>query len=50
MKLMFVYESMARWGGIERVWTDKINWLVNKGYDIKIITTIQTPVRDKKTV
>lgn len=41
MKLMFVYESMARWGGIERVWTDKINWLVNKGYDIKIITTIQ---------
>lgn len=41
MKLMFVYESMARWGGIERVWTDKINWFVNTGYDVKLITTIQ---------
>lgn len=32
---------MAHWGGIERVWTDKINWLVNNGYDIKLLTTKQ---------
>ncbi len=32
---------MARWGGIERVWSDKINWLVNNGFDVKLITTIQ---------
>lgn len=32
---------MARWGGIERVWTDKFNWLADKGYDIKLLTTKQ---------
>lgn len=41
MKILYVYESIARWGGIERVWTDKINWLVNNGHDVELVTTIQ---------
>lgn len=42
MKILYVYESIARWGGIERVWTDKINWLADNGHDVKLITTIQS--------
>lgn len=41
MRLLYIYESMARWGGIERVWSDKINWFINNGYDVKLITTQQ---------
>ena len=41
MKIIFIYKSMICWGGIERVWTDKINWLVNNGHEVRLVTTIQ---------
>ena len=42
MRIMFVYESMARWGGIERIWTDKMNCLVRDyGVEVCLVTTIQ---------
>ena len=39
---MFIYESMALWGGIERIWTDRMNLLAKQyGADILLITTNQ---------
>lgn len=41
MKILFIYENIARWGGVERIWVDKINWFVQKGINVKLITTTQ---------
>lgn len=42
MILMFIYESMAIWGGLERIWTDRMNYMVRVyGIDVYLITTIQ---------
>ena len=42
MRLMFIYESMAIWGGLERIWTDRMNYMVRVyGIDVYLITTIQ---------
>lgn len=42
MKIIYIHNSLALWGGIERVLIDKMNYLVEKyGYDIYMITTDQ---------
>lgn len=39
MKIVYIYKSFAESGGIERVLSDKMNWLVrNTNYDITFIT------------
>ena len=39
MKIVYVYNSLALKGGIERIFTDKMNYLVQYyGYDISFIT------------
>ena len=39
MKIVYVYHSLALKGGIERIFTDKMNYLVQYyGYDISFIT------------
>lgn len=43
MKLVYIYKALALWGGIERILTDKMNYLSEQyGYDITIITTCQS--------
>ena len=41
MKIVYLYSSLAIMGGIERVLVDKMNYLVNHGYDIYMITSDQ---------
>ena len=42
MKVLFVTDALAIWGGIERVLSDKLNYLVDHyGYDIYIVTADQ---------
>lgn len=39
MKIVYINKSMAQWGGVERVYCDKMNYLSNKyGYNITLIT------------
>ena len=42
MRVMYVFRSLAVWGGIERVLVDKMNSLVSMyGYEVYMITTCQ---------
>lgn len=42
MKIVYVYKALALWGGIERIFTNKMNYLSEQyGYDVTIITTCQ---------
>ena len=42
MRIMYVFRSLAVWGGIERVLVDKMNSLVSMyGYEVYMITTDQ---------
>lgn len=42
MKIVYLYPSLAIWGGIERVLVDKMNYLVRQyGYDVYMITSDQ---------
>ena len=41
MKIAYVFPSLAVWGGIERILTDKMNWLCRHGCEVAIITTDQ---------
>lgn len=41
MKVVYVFRSLAIWGGIERILTDKMNWLAAHSHSISIITTDQ---------
>ena len=41
MKIVYLYSSLAIWGGIERVLVDKMNYLVSHGYEIFMITSDQ---------
>lgn len=41
MKILYVFRSIAVWGGIERILTDKMNWLVAHGYEVTLLTTDQ---------
>ena len=39
MRVVFVYPALAIWGGVERIWVDKMNLLVNLyGYDVYLLT------------
>ena len=42
MKVMYVCKIFAEWGGLERVWTDKMNALTRlSGYEVLLVTTEQ---------
>ena len=42
MKVLFVFRSLAVWGGIERILVDKMNWLALKGgNEVYMLTTDQ---------
>ena len=42
MKIVYVSRVFAVWGGLERVWTDKMNALSNMlGYEVCLVTTDQ---------
>ena len=42
MKVMYVVKVFAVWGGLERVWTDKMNALSEQpGYEVCLVTTDQ---------
>lgn len=42
MRIVYVFRSLAVWGGIERILVDKMNYLVSKyGYEVHMITTDQ---------
>ena len=41
MKIVYVFRSLAVFGGIERILVDKMNWLVAHGYEVSMITADQ---------
>lgn len=42
MRIVYVFRSLAVWGGIERILVDKMNYLVSEyGYEVHMITTDQ---------
>ena len=42
MKVLYIFRSLAVWGGIERVLVDKMNWLVSKtSIDVNMLTSDQ---------
>lgn len=42
MKIMYVYDAIARVGGVERILVDKMNYLADVyGYDVYLITSAQ---------
>lgn len=42
MKVMYVCKVFAEWGGLERVWSDKMNALASlSGYSVVLVTTEQ---------
>lgn len=39
MKILYIFRSLAVWGGIERILVDKMNWLASeRGIDVSILT------------
>ena len=42
MRVLYVFHSLAQWGGIERILVDKMNYLASLlGYEVYILTTDQ---------
>ena len=42
MKIVYVYDAIARMGGVERILVDKMNYLAEVyGYEIYLITAAQ---------
>ena len=42
MRILYLFRSLAVWGGIERILVDKMNWLASKGgVDVYMLTTDQ---------
>ena len=42
MKILYIFRSLAVWGGIERILVDKMNWLASKGgIEVYMLTTDQ---------
>ena len=42
MKILYIFRSLADWGGIERILVDKMNWLASKeDIDVYMLTTDQ---------
>src|SRR5574344_788510 len=46
MKIAYILESMFNYGGVERVISQKANWLVNHDIDVTIITINQQDKKD----
>ena len=43
MRILYITDALAVWGGIERVLRDKMDYLVGHGYDVYVVTTDQGP-------
>ena len=42
MKILFVYDILALWGGVERVISEKLNYFAREfGYEVHVVTTNQ---------
>lgn len=41
MRILYIFRSLAVWGGIERVLVDKMNYLSTHGYEVFMLTTCQ---------
>ncbi|WP_028903992.1 glycosyltransferase [Prevotella sp. P6B4] len=41
MRLLYVTDALAIYGGIERVLTQKVNWLAEHGYEVCVLTVNQ---------
>ena len=41
MRLLYITDALAVYGGIERVLTQKVNWLAEHGYDVYVLTANQ---------
>ena len=42
MKILYLFRSLAVWGGVERILVDKMNWLASKsGIEVCMLTTDQ---------
>jgi hypothetical protein len=42
VRLLYIFRSLAVWGGIERVLVDKMNYLASVyGYEVYMLTTCQ---------
>ena len=42
MRILYITDALAVWGGIERVLSDKMNYLVREyGYEIYVVTADQ---------
>ena len=41
MRVLYITDALAVWGGIERVLSEKTCYLVQHGYDVHIVTTDQ---------
>ena len=42
MRILYVTDALAVWGGIERVLSDKMNYLVREyGYEVYVVTSDQ---------
>ena len=42
MKIVYISDALAIWGGLERVLTDKVNYLADEyGYEIHLLTANQ---------
>ena len=42
MKILYIFRSLAIWGGIERILVDKMNWLVSEcGIEVFMLTSDQ---------
>ena len=42
MRLLYVYDALALWGGLERIFVDKMNYFVGEyGYEVYLLTTNQ---------
>lgn len=41
MKIVYILDTLARVGGVERIMADKMNWLVANGHEVTLITAAQ---------
>ena len=41
MKIVYILDTLARVGGVERIMADKMNWLAANGHEVTLITAAQ---------
>lgn len=41
MRIVYILDTLARIGGLERIITDKMNWLADNGHEVTLITAAQ---------